>query len=519
MEGRIFFFVTVVVVFLWGDHFVDEINGCIATVPMDEITTLAPTTAPCSNPPQCPSCLPSCASVNLCNLVAADFLSGPPPSPAASSEEGGANAHQHEDSEFNPSDETANRKDGFIRDNDAQRPRFRQKTAPRQKAICEDVASSLACTGLNQWVGGIGKNKDGSKPMKLQCCTYSGMAQSTVLGGTVIGENEALVGGEVLTNGRQTAFDVISNVQQIISPSRKVQYRVTTRRMPCPPDPEEEFNKVDSIIEQEIDSIISTPPEVPPAPQGPPQAPSFAQSVIGSAPAVLAPAPVFAPAVAAAPVAPVGAGLTSCFSADSLLVTKTGQTKRMDELKIGDEILSTAFGPQAVFVSVESFLHRIPHTKTQFVRIETSDGSVVKLTKQHIIFVIKGNKEKFLAAQDVKVGDQLLQRDIKAFSPILVTNLTMVDEIGAFAPMTSNGLLVVNGMVASCHSVNKMLSLQHTFLGFMRRLESFFSQWQQIFFDSDASVDNGFVDVPTGTWQLLSVLEYIIPISPLMSWI
>uniref|UniRef100_A0A914W217 Uncharacterized protein n=1 Tax=Plectus sambesii TaxID=2011161 RepID=A0A914W217_9BILA len=136
-------------------------------------------------------------------------------------EEGGADAHQHEDSKFNPSDETANRKDGFIRDNDAQRPRFRQETAPRQKAVCEDVASSLACTGLNEWVGGIGGSKDGNGPMKLQCCTYSGMAQSTVLGGTVIGENEALIGGEVLTNGRQTAFDVISNVQQIISPSQK----------------------------------------------------------------------------------------------------------------------------------------------------------------------------------------------------------------------------------------------------------------------------------------------------------
>uniref|UniRef100_A0A914VF42 Hedgehog protein Hint domain-containing protein n=1 Tax=Plectus sambesii TaxID=2011161 RepID=A0A914VF42_9BILA len=41
----------------------------------------------------------------------------------------------------------------------------------------------------------------------------------------------------------------------------------------------------------------------------------------------------------------------------------------------------------------------------------------------------------------------------------------MVEEIGAFAPMTSNGLLVVNGMVGSCHSVNKMLSLQQTFFG------------------------------------------------------
>uniref|UniRef100_A0A914VWX7 Hint domain-containing protein n=1 Tax=Plectus sambesii TaxID=2011161 RepID=A0A914VWX7_9BILA len=432
-------------------------------------------------------------------------------------EEGGVGAHQHEDSKFKPSDETANRKDGFIRDGDSQRPRFRQKTAPRQKAICEDVASSSACGGPNQWVGGIGENKAGDRPLKLQCCTYSGLAQSTVLGSSVIGENEALVGGEVLTNNRQTAFDVISNVQKVISPSQKVQYRVTVRRMSCLPDPDEEFNKVDSVVEKEIDTIIAESPGVPPAPQGPPQAPFFAQNGFGSAPGVFAPAPVFAPAVAAAPVAVYpGAGPIACFSADSLLVTKTGQTKRMDELKIGDEILSTTFGPQAIFVSVESFLHRLPDTKTQFLRIETSDGSVIKLTKQHIIFVIKENEGEFLAAQYIKLGDQLLRRDRKEFSPFSVTNLTMVEEIGAFAPMTSNGLLVVNGMVASCHSVNKMLSLQQTFFGLVRQFESFFSRWQQIF-DSVVGDNNGFIDMPTGTWQLLSVLEYIIPISPFTS--
>uniref|UniRef100_A0A914WGG1 Hint domain-containing protein n=1 Tax=Plectus sambesii TaxID=2011161 RepID=A0A914WGG1_9BILA len=451
-------------------------------------------------------------------------------------EEGGADAHLHDSSEFNPSDETDSKKDGFIRESDAQRPRLRQSTAPRQKAVCENGASSSACGGLNQWVGGIDKNRDGNGALKLQCCTYSGLSQSTILGSSVVGENEALVGGEVLTNGRQTAFDVISNVQQVISRSQKVQYRVTVRRLSCLPDPSEVFNKVDSFIDQEIDTIISAPPNVPPAPQevplapqgpqGPPQAPFFAQNGIGSAPAVFAPAPaVLAPAVAAAPsaaVAPVNvypaACPIACFSADSLLLTKTGETKRMDELKVGDEILSTTFGPQAIFVSVESFLHRLPHTKTQFLRIETSDGSVIKLTKQHIIYVIKESEGEFLAAQYVKLGDQLMRRDGKVFSPVLVTYLMMVEEIGAFAPMTANGMLVVNGMVVSCHSVNKMLSLQHTFFGLVRQFEWFFSRWQQIF-DSVVGDNNGFVDMPTGTWQLLSLLEYIIPTSPFTSGI
>lgn len=50
-------------------------------------------------------------------------------------EEGGANAHQHDSSEFLPSDETENQMDGFVREQDAQRPRFRQRSAPRQKAV------------------------------------------------------------------------------------------------------------------------------------------------------------------------------------------------------------------------------------------------------------------------------------------------------------------------------------------------------------------------------------------------
>uniref|UniRef100_A0A914VZY7 Uncharacterized protein n=1 Tax=Plectus sambesii TaxID=2011161 RepID=A0A914VZY7_9BILA len=75
MEGRIIFFVTVVVLFLWGGHFVEDIEGCIATVPMDEITT-----TPCL--PRCPSCGSSCAPVALCNVVAADWV--PNVSPASS---------------------------------------------------------------------------------------------------------------------------------------------------------------------------------------------------------------------------------------------------------------------------------------------------------------------------------------------------------------------------------------------------------------------------------------------------
>uniref|UniRef100_A0A914V1A0 Hedgehog protein Hint domain-containing protein n=1 Tax=Plectus sambesii TaxID=2011161 RepID=A0A914V1A0_9BILA len=92
----------------------------------------------------------------------------------------------------------------------------------------------------------------------------------------------------------------------------------------------------------------------------------------------------------------------------------------------------------------------------------------------------------------------------------------MVEEIGAYAPMIPNGLIVVNGVVASCHSVTDMLSLQHTFFRLMRQSGLLSLMWQQ---SADSSIDDigSIVNLPIGTWSLLSVLKYIIPNGPFIS--
>uniref|UniRef100_A0A914WU66 Uncharacterized protein n=1 Tax=Plectus sambesii TaxID=2011161 RepID=A0A914WU66_9BILA len=79
MEGRVCVCLMVVILFLWNSRFVDEVDGCFATVPVDEIkfTTLASKTTTCSVQPQCPSCPADSACVTVCNVDNAAWTPGP----------------------------------------------------------------------------------------------------------------------------------------------------------------------------------------------------------------------------------------------------------------------------------------------------------------------------------------------------------------------------------------------------------------------------------------------------------
>jgi len=178
-----------------------------------------------------------------------------------------------------------------------------------------------------------------------------------------------------------------------------------------------------------------------------------------------------------------------CFAGDSVVTLKTG-AKRMDELKIGDEILSGYERKLPVFVPVTSFPTFQPSAMTEFLRIETSDGTAVKITPLHMIFVTKSNKENgaFDLAKNIAVGDLLVRtNEAKTqFSPLSVTNITIVIEKGAYSPLTSNGTVVVNGLLASCYSVTDV-TVQHWLMHWIRSAETYI--WQK--FQSGTKTDNG----------------------------
>uniref|UniRef100_A0A914VVA8 Hint domain-containing protein n=1 Tax=Plectus sambesii TaxID=2011161 RepID=A0A914VVA8_9BILA len=313
--------------------------------------------------------------------------------------------------------------------------------------------------------------------------------------------------------------------------------------MPCIPDPPEQYNLVDdgveenlelALVEEEVPANVASeksdggeissnrpPLFAEPLVPGP-----IGQQLVPLPPFVQGPAQVapinFYPAQSAVAYQYYTTTTTPflCFSADTMVATTNGE-KRMDELRIGD-VVRTSIATGATFVPIVSFLHRLPEAKANFVRIQTDDDSVLKLTPLHLIqiatFPTMSGLEpsgKLVKAEDVKVGDHLfrLNNNGTKFKLVNVTRITVVSETGAFAPLTSNGYIVVNNLVASCHSVSHATVVQQTFFAHLRLLEEVF--WK--LFGLHAIDDEGMVELPTGTITIVKWLQYIVPSIPLFS--
>jgi len=203
------------------------------------------------------------------------------------------------------------------------------------------------------------------------------------------------------------------------------------------------------------------------------------------------------------------------------VITDVGE-KRMDELKIGDRVLSSSAG-NTVFVPIITFLHRMPEQVGQFYHLRTDDGTQLKLTAKHFIYRAQcpdsaeniessRNSHALIYAKDVKVGDCLyrLNADHRRMHPIRVVDIEMVAQKGIYAPMTTNGDIIVNDILASCHNIVRAQSLQQTFFSFICNIEDTV-RWMvggKKSQDEEASVG-----LPIGADYFLSMIDYIVPSS------
>lgn len=115
-------------------------------------------------------------------------------------------------------------------------------------------------------------------------------------------------------------------------------------------------------------------------------------------------------------------------------------------------------------------------------------------------------------AKEIHEGDCVyrMASDGAGLLPTRVVRVTTVREVGAYAPMTSNGDIIVDGMLASCYNIVRSQSLQQTFFQWLRSLEEF-GRWAFGTYPYDSEFHDSVVDLPFGVDFLLSVMGYIIP--------
>jgi len=133
------------------------------------------------------------------------------------------------------------------------------------------------------------------------------------------------------------------------------------------------------------------------------------------------------------------------FPAKATARLRSGETKEMRDLQLGDLVLdaSGAFSPVIVFG------HADAATSAEFVRLELeASGDVLELSPRHFIPV--WGIQTF--AKDVRVGDALARWTGTGFETDVVAKKTSVVADGIYNPYTVSGSIVVDGVLASCHS-------------------------------------------------------------------
>jgi len=168
---------------------------------------------------------------------------------------------------------------------------------------------------------------------------------------------------------------------------------------------------------------------------------------------VPAPIPVPAPLPAPIPVSvpvpvptPTPQTPSSCFSGNSLVDIQGLGVKRMDQVRIGNAVLQA----DGTYSKVYSFGHYHPTIKTNYLQVLTASmdkNFPLEISADHLIYTQDGDtKAKILVpASDLNVEDYLVTQQ----GPSKIVSLSIVQREGAYAPLTTTGNLMVNGVVAS----------------------------------------------------------------------
>ncbi|GMS86657.1 hypothetical protein PENTCL1PPCAC_8832, partial [Pristionchus entomophagus] len=167
-----------------------------------------------------------------------------------------------------------------------------------------------------------------------------------------------------------------------------------------------------------------------------------------------------------------------CFSGDLTVETIEG-AKRMSELETGDEVLSID-GTMISYSPIIMFLHRDEKYLAEFNVITTANGSSVRLTNEHLIYVSDcdpNNPFKLVRAKEVCTEHCLItsRSPNRTLSIERIINVTKIYERGIYAPLTSTGEIIVNDVLSSCHSNLAIKLLQQSFFSVYRSIQRFFS--------------------------------------------
>lgn len=140
-----------------------------------------------------------------------------------------------------------------------------------------------------------------------------------------------------------------------------------------------------------------------------------------------------------------------------------------------------------VYSEVLMFMDRDVNQKREFVQIRTERGSKITVTPAHLLLstslITSQNvqrHQRYMFADRIQEGDYLLVNINGTLVPDRVQHVSATLSRGVFAPLTAEGTIVVDNVVASCYALIDSQFIAH--LSFMpvrlyNVLKHWFSGW------------------------------------------
>lgn len=189
------------------------------------------------------------------------------------------------------------------------------------------------------------------------------------------------------------------------------------------------------------------------------------------------------------------------------------------------------------------FLHRKMSEPAIYLQLKTTTNNSLKLTAYHLIYVSScqiGERLRLVRAADIKAGEcvhvvkgsTLHSTRVVSIEEVVKSNAyfkhdfnLQVEDVGIYAPLTANGNIVVNSVLASCHSNLAAQTLQQTFFVWWQELNSIVQRVRQFIAHVPRSVSYQEQKplrvpkeeaLPFGVEYLVTIIDLLVPSSVFM---
>lgn len=208
----------------------------------------------------------------------------------------------------------------------------------------------------------------------------------------------------------------------------------------------------------------------------------------------------------------VAAKSGGCFPGSSTVTLQDGTQKAVKDLQSGDRVLAADTEGNPIYTDFIMFLDQESTTRRLFYVIETDSGQKITLTAAHLLFVGHNSTDEermsAIFASEVQRGQKVfvLDAERRQLEPVTVKRIYTQEHQGSYAPVTVQGTMVVDQVLASCYAVIEDHNLAHWALAPVR-----FAYWVSSFLFSSqpqASAQNDGVHwyskilYQLGTWLL-----------------